>query len=143
MYVSPPSRPSSQLTYKSIDLLITYKSLYTVNGYTKYLYVDNVTPGCQSEGAILHYYRSKSKANFKLRCWALNSQQLATGSSKADEVLDSIIQLLTYILELKMNICTDTIAFVQEQIKSKGKTEIVLRSILQNSMTCLDNCHSS
>ena len=87
-----------------------------------------------SEEAILHYYKEAksimSEANFNLRSWASNSQQLQT-IAKADGVLDS--NTTVNLLGLKWNTCADTIAILPRQLKSKDNTPITKRSILQGA----------
>ena len=98
------------------------------------LYVDNIISGCHSEEAILHYYKEAksimSEANFNLRSWASNSQQLQT-IAKADGVLNS--NTTVNLLGLKWNTCTDTIAILPRQLKSKDNTPVTKRSILQGA----------
>lgn len=105
----------------------------------KNLYVDNVISGCQSEEAILRYYTEArnimSEANFNLRSWASNSQQLQT-LAQADCVLDSDITV--NLLGLKWNTCTDMIALVQRDIKCNDNTPVTKRNILQGASRLYD-----
>ena len=98
------------------------------------LYVDNIISGCQSEEAILHYYREAktimSAANFNLRSWASNNQQLQA-IAKADGALDS--NTTVNLLGLKWNTCTDTIAVAQRQLISSHDSPTTKRTILQGA----------
>ena len=76
-----------------------------------------------------------SEASFHLHSWASNSQQLQT-IAKADGVLDS--NTTVNLLGLKWNTCTDTIAILPRQLKSKDNTPVTKRSILQGASKLYD-----
>jgi len=105
------SASSSFKLYAAFHCHLTQYNSVTSTDILQNLYVDNILSGCSTEEGSLAYYTKAratlSKANFNLRSWASNSNQLCVAAKK-DEVADSSERV--NVLGLVWNTVDDTLS---------------------------------
>ena len=103
------------------------------------LYVDNVITGCSTEELAIQYFYEARKimfdANFNLRSWATNSQQLQA-ITRNNHVIDE--NYVVNVLGLYWNTCEDKICFIPKPLHSPINSVVTKRSILQDSSRVYD-----
>ena len=103
------------------------------------LYVDNVITGTPSEESAIQYFNEARKimsdANFNLRSWATNNQQLQA-IARNKQVIDE--NHIVNVLGLHWNTSEDRVCFIRKSLDSPIKSIITKRSILQDSSRVYD-----
>ena len=103
------------------------------------LCVDNVISGTPTEESAIQYFNEARKimsdANFNLRSWATNSQQVQA-IAKSKQVIDE--NHIVNVLGLYWNTSEDKICFIPKPLDSPLKSVITKRSILQDSSRVYD-----
>ena len=103
------------------------------------LYVDNVISGTPTEELAIQYFdearKIMSDANFNLRSWATNSQQVQA-IAKNKQVIDE--NHIVNVLGLYWNASEDKICFIPKPLDSPLKSVITKCSILQDSSRVYD-----
>ena len=105
----------------------------------KNLYVDNVISGSPSEESAVSYFHEArkimSEANFNLRSWASNSQQLQA-IARDSQVIDE--NQVVNVLGLHWDTTADRICFIPKSLDSITSSVVTKRSILQDSSRVYD-----
>ena len=105
------------MLYAALQCHLTQCNSATSADILQNLYVDNILSGCSTEEALLtHYTEARttlSEANFNLRSWASNSDQLCAAAKK-DQVADNNTKV--NVLGLVWNTVDDTLSLAQKSL---------------------------
>ena len=125
------------MLYAALHCHLTHQNSFTSADILQNLYVDNVLSGCSTEEALLTYYKEARttlfEANFNMRSWASNSNQLRT-LAKADQVADNNEKV--NVLGLVWNTVDDSLEFSQKSFDLNYPP--TKRQVLQQSSKCFD-----
>ena len=105
------------MLYAALHCHPTHQNSATSADILQNLYIDSILSGCSTEEALLTYYKEAritlSEANFNLRSWASNSNQLRT-LAKADQVADNNEKV--NVLRLVWNTVDDSLELSQKSL---------------------------
>ena len=127
------------MLYAAIDLHLSKFKSPVAKDVKRSLYVDNVLSGRDSEKEIIEYYQQArtilKQANFNLRSWSSNSQQLQLRTSE-DRTNDT--NFTVNVLGLRWNTLTDTLLFASKLIAPRNPLLVTKREVLQASSLIYD-----
>ena len=132
------SASSPFMLYAVLHFHLTQSSSTVARDLLKNLYVDNILSGRSTEQESIQYYTEArtilSGANFNLRSWASNNNQICTAANE-DQVADNCEQ--TNTLGLLWNTSTDNLSLAHKTtfIDSSQATK---REVLQQSSKIFD-----
>ena len=126
------------MLYAALHSHLTQSNTAISTNILQNLYVDNILSGYSTENDTMGYYNEAratlSAANFNLRSWASNSNQLSVVARK-DQVADG--NKTVNVLGLVWNTIDDTLSLTQKSLDIEH-LPVTKRQVLQQSSKSFD-----